>query len=97
MTTTTLFNIGELVQTKYSGTQVIFFEIIEINSVTCIAGTQHYYIVRAFVPKYDNLFSKEKKVTSFDPAGRSNQEYSKYREDELIPASQLVHDTIKGL
>lgn len=94
----TAFAINELTQQKFTGVQsLLFFEVIEINTVTCSAGTQNYYICRVQHPDYDSMFSAKKKLIGFNPGSKGDREYFKFREDELIPASQAVHDAIAKL
>lgn len=106
MNITTRFNVNDLVQSKFQlPGSMDFMEVIEISSVTCSAGTQNYYIVRAYKPKYkfrfttkEGIMGEENQVERFDMASRGEHvEYAKIREDELMPAAKEVGDKLKEL
>lgn len=99
MNITTRFNVNDLIQSKFQlPGSLDFMEVMEIQSVTCSAGTQNYYIVRAYKAKFVWPGNEEKVVKGFEIASRGEHvEYAKLREDELMPAAKEVGDKLKEL
>lgn len=101
----TAFDVNNIVIHKFSGisqfdsdkTQEIF-EIMQIESQTCYAGTQNFYRVRPLILQYNTDWIDGKKTKTFTgirPAHMSaGVEYCCYREDELISAPQNLIDLI---
>jgi hypothetical protein len=102
----TKFDVNNLVVSKYqrntltkeAGVETVMcFEIIDITTGTCMAGTQVFYDVRAIhgiaTTKYN---SGEKSIAFHDfVVGYSSKgEYIRLREDEIVLASQEIIDLV---
>lgn len=92
----TEYKVGDLLETKYSDygpKHMIAYEVAEIITVTCLAGTQVYYRCRAIVFK----LGYEKRWTIERTGVHTNmkEEYYKYRSDELVPASHMVYAVLE--
>ena len=100
----TAYSINDLVQHKYQRDQnekqvVCAFEVIEIQTVTCSAGTQNFYSCRGFVKTIKTDFAKDmegisKKVIDIGFADRAETTYYKFRADELKPCAHELKDVI---
>lgn len=88
--------IGDLLQAKYSdygSKQMVAFEVAEIITVTCLAGTQVYYRCRSinFKLSHEKRWIIERSGTHIN----MKEEYHKYRSDEVIPASQMIYAVLE--
>ena len=103
----TKFNVNNLVISKYQKDPVkrnnseLFccYEVIDINTQTCMAGTQIFYIVRpihGFITNEYKEGKRESKFTDFNIASYQNREYATIREDELVEASKEIIDLVLG-
>ncbi len=102
----TKFSVNDLVISKYQKIRVgekeknislCCFEIIEIHTVTCMAGTQVFYDVRAIhgLTHVDYIEGKrEQKFVDFSIGSNSRGEYSKVREDEIVEAPKEITELI---
>lgn len=103
MTIETKFKVGDLVHYKFyvpTKTQkknadiVIAHEIIEIKSVTCMAGTQTFYQTR---PIHAIKLFDDEPAMYLPGHMRDGAEYQSFREDELKECSDVVKNLIIGL
>lgn len=104
----TAFNIGDLVQYKFSkntalNEAVAAYQIMEVRSQTCYAGTKIAYELRALVAKASFAWDKpsgEKgklpesiRVITYEPSLKTLL----LREDEIKPCSKEVAHQIKEI
>lgn len=89
----TKFNVGDIVKHKYESNpeRVMGFEVMEIKSNTCYAGTQNFYYCRAlFADKvFKNRFDENSEFQWAVSYSVSNDPHmptawQQMREDELI-------------
>lgn len=104
----TKFDINNLVvhkfqrnplETKSKTDLLCCFEVIDINTGTCMAGTQIFYDVRVIHGiKSTEYVDGEKKITwkDFSASSNSKGEYIRMREDELVAAPKELVDLILG-
>lgn len=104
----TKFDINNLVVSKYQinplgkkaeNEVLCCFEVIDIHTGTCMAGTQVFYDVRAIHGITKTDYSSGKKVTTYTDfaiGSTSKGEYTRMREDELIEAPKEVIDLVLG-
>lgn len=104
----TKFNVNSLVTGKYQRQPLkekggmaflMGFEVIDINTQTCMAGTQVFYVCRGIHGMAETKYEEDKKVTKFtdfSAGSTSRGEYVTFREDELIEASKEMIDMITG-
>lgn len=103
----TKFDINNLVVSKYQRNTIIgkpderlcCFEIMDINTGTCMAGTLVYYVCRGVHGITGIDFIDGKKVetfTDFNVGSNSKGEYVTFREDELVEAPKGVIDLVLG-
>ncbi len=99
----TKFEINNLVQHKFDvgskqGHQL--YEVMEIATATCYAGTQNFYSCRSIIIQNHKSYDKmEEKITqsihhSIAKDGSITPAWQKFREDELIVAKQELIDII---
>jgi hypothetical protein len=101
----TKFDVNGLVVSKYhrgldeneslSGV-LCCFEVLDIKTTTCMAGTQVHYVCRAIYKHSRAKYINGERVlnTAFYPSGTSNGEYVTFREDELVAAPKEIVDLI---
>lgn len=97
----TKFNVNDLTQRKYDRTSsvIAILEIMEIQSITCYSLTQIFYHCRVIMMK--SVFKEVKgKETVYEwiverTIDRDNN-YPKFREDELIPCSDKYKKIVLG-
>lgn len=90
------FKVNDLVKQKFSncGNKFHAFEVAEVLTQTCYAGTQCFYQCRAIIAskEYDNNFNKSAGFTWDIFHGISSQDgglgWQKLREDELIELTE---------
>ena len=104
----TKFDVNNLVISKYQRNPITqkskndllcCFEVIDINTGTCMAGTQVFYVCRSIHGITNTDYVDGKRVTTYnDFAAGSNQkgEYITIREDEIIEAPKEVIDLVLG-
>lgn len=100
------FDINNLVKHKFgreANDCVHCLEIMQVQTETCYAGTQIFYLARAIVAikKYEHDYKKEGPfiwTIANAIVGESNKNiaWEKYREDELIECPQEQIDVILG-
>lgn len=107
MKITTKFNVNELVLHKYNGgrnKRIVGYEILEIVSQSCYAGTQIFYLCRAIIAEKILIspFDEDKgfvwtiaHATSNDPS--APMAWTRFREDELVTASLTDVEILTGL
>ena len=100
MTIETKFNIGDLVQHKYQraaiGQQAVGFEVIEIQAINCYAAAQIFYTCRPLhvITEFD-WQTKTKSITDVVSGRPKDNEYCKFREDELkVCAEEIVKEIL---
>lgn len=105
----TKFDVNNLVVSKYKRNpisaksmyeSVCCYEVIDIQTGTCMAGTQVFYDLRTIHGiMTETEYVDGKKVTKFTDfaiGSSSKSEYIRIREDELIEAPQDVIDMVLG-
>ena len=104
----TKFDVNNLVVSKYQRNPiaakskndlVCCFEVIDVNTGTCMAGTQVFYVCRSIHGIADTDYVDGKRVTTykdFSIGTTPKGEYTTFREDELIGAPQEVIDLVLG-
>jgi hypothetical protein len=104
----TKFDINNLVVSKYQRNQItqkskndllLCFEVIDIKTGTCMAGTQVFYVCRSIHGMTDTNYIEGKRVTTytdFTAGSNSKGEYITFREDEIIEAPKEVIDLVLG-
>ena len=88
----TKFEIGDLIRYKYQSDpkdRMVAMEVIEITSVTCIAGTQVFYKVRELgAEKEFEGFGSDRKHIGWSAGTMKTSagtvDYRSFREDELV-------------
>lgn len=98
---TTRFDVNNLVQHKYATNQptqeIYVFEIIEVQVIKCMGGTQVFYLCRPMQSAYTSEFSRNRKLIEFTPGfTREGTAYVKFREDELKACSPELEDLVKN-
>lgn len=101
----TKFNVNDLVQHKFQNTNTtahvkLFYEVLFMDTQTCSAGTQVFYTCRPIMITYDKDWKDGVKTITaedFNPGRTKESEYQKFREDEIIPCSEKVKETMKTL
>ena len=107
MVITTKFAVNELIQHKYQrepveqNNIVTCYEVIETQTVTCMAGTQTFYECRAINRIFKSEWKDDKPMQSFIDVGfgesrRGNSPYIRFREDELKACPEAIVKQIKG-
>ena len=106
----TKFKVNDLVLYKYQQsdldkisdctTIMAAFEVIDVNTVTCMAGTQVFYDVRGITAMVSKDFKDRKSINclvnySFNKANPSD--YHRLREDELKVAQNKIKDIFSEL
>lgn len=100
----TKFNINDLVQHKFQRSgwtekTGVCFEVIEISCINCYTTAQVFYTCRPIHAVIEKKFSiKEEtkpQIIDFGPGSKGEQEYLKFREDELKPCSDLLKEAIQ--
>lgn len=103
----TKFNVNNLVVSKYQrnppqksrNNLLCCFEVIDINTGTCMAGTQIFYVCRSIHGMTDTEYVDGERVTTyrdFAVGSNSKGEYMTFREDEIIEAPKEVIDLVLG-
>ena len=104
----TKFDVNNLVVSKYQRNPIgqkskndllCCFEVIDIHTGTCMAGTQVFYDVRAIHGITETDYVDGKRVTTykdFVAGSTSKGEYIRMREDELVEAPKEVIDLVLG-
>ena len=102
----TKFNINDLVFSKYQRNPItnidnpeaiLCFEVIDINTGTCMAGTQIFYVCRTIHGHSSSEWIEGKKVIKFKDyciGSNSKGEYQTLREDEIVKAPKEVIDLL---
>lgn len=103
----TKFDINNLVQHKFNkctslenGDVVCAYEVMDITTNTCYAGTQIFYDLRPIHKIFFTSGYADKKKTSIDIGTgytKFQNGWIRYREDELIAAKQSDIDLILGI
>lgn len=100
----TAFDIHNIVKRKFDTDgpdETCAFEVMEVISNSCYAGTQVFYLCRQLVAvrKYDIKRNEDRWVNghAINRQDDSSTGWLKYREDELIAAPQEVIDVFLGL
>ena len=105
----TKFDVNNLVVSKYQRNPVAqkskndllcCFEVIDITTGTCMAGTQVFYDLRSIhgMISTDYEDGKIKKTyKDFTPGSNPKGEYTRMREDELVEAPKEVIDLVLGI
>jgi hypothetical protein len=111
----TAFGINDLVQFKYQrkpssqkGITIPAYEVIEIQTVTCSAGTQNFYRCRPISVHYETVWGeptgeegklppRTKILKDVGFARIGDHDYVKFREDEIKPCPKEVADQIKEI
>lgn len=110
MEITTKFNVNDLVQFKYNKRMndgsgvlkdaiVLLFEVMDIQTQTCMAGTQVFYLCRGIHGITDSDFvdgKRVKKIVQFAIGSAKSSEYTSIREDELKPAEEELVALLKA-
>lgn len=104
----TKFNVNDLIVSKYQRNpisqtseieSVYCFEIIDINTGTCMAGTQVFYVCRSIHGILSIDYIDGKKVKSYKDfliGSGAKGEYTTLREDEIVVAPKEVIDLVLG-
>lgn len=104
----TKFDISNLLVSKYQRNPISIeskhdllccFEVIDINTQTCMGGTQIFYVCRSIHGMTETNYVDGKRETTykdFTVGSNSKGEYSTFREDELIEAPKEVIDLVLG-
>lgn len=104
----TKFDVNNLVVSKYQRNPIAqkskhdllcCFEVIDIHTGTCMAGTQVFYDLRTIHGMTETHYvdgNKVTKFTDFSVGSNSKGEYIRMREDELIEAPKEVIDMVLG-
>src|SRR5262245_56378563 len=87
------FDINNLLITKYHNhnkNKIICFEVMEVQTQTCSAGTQIFYLCRLLIA--EKLFRSEEWTVGIGMSGPHGEEsgLKKFREDELVQAPDEV-------
>ncbi len=105
MTIETKFDVNNLVKAKFDkGTENHFqlFEVMQVETNTCYAGTQNFYLCRAITAKkkFKDEWSKKGEFEWLICHGIGSTDFAigwgKYREDELVEAPKEQIDIILG-
>lgn len=101
MNITTAFKVNDLVAYKYGHStdeMKSIAEVIEVQTVTCSAGTQVFYHCRRIFLRRDFFKNEQEKwVVSYGIAGeRRDIPYDRYREDELIECPDDVKELLEA-
>jgi hypothetical protein len=100
------FDVHNLVKRKFdSGGKLGFtaFEVMEVISQTCYAGTQIFYLCKPIIVhrEFKNEYSKEGEFSFNVGHGLASRDgelgWTKYREDELIELPKEEMDVILGV
>jgi hypothetical protein len=105
MEITSKFKIGDLICHKYdiSDDQKNAMEVIEVQTVTCSAGTQVFYHCRPIVAlkEFDGYDEMRNKIYKWKVCHgiltKDTNSYQRYREDEVIECDEETYNLIKGL
>ncbi len=100
----TKFDINNLIAHKFQqgGNIMNIMEVMEIETVTCYAGTQNFYICRLLVLEkvFKNSYSNEGKFRWRIAHSIGKEDFAsgwkKYREDEMIEAPQELIEIVMG-
>jgi hypothetical protein len=98
----TKFAVGDLVSIKYKRKSNLHSQIMivmEIHTNTCYAGTQAFYLCRLYTTAMHNIGENMPPtiLTLHSVGDKANDiGWNKYREDELVNASQDEIDILKG-
>lgn len=97
----TKYNVNDLVQHKYQkafgAKRKSAFEVIEIVTNSCYAGSQVFYKCRMIHSVTEERLSDIYEIVDFGPTGTSNGEYVEFREDELKPCEETLALQIKNI
>lgn len=104
----TKFDVNNLIVSKYQRNPaaknpkvdpLVCFEIIDINTGTCMAGTQIFYVCRCIHGIITTDYVDNKKVTTYQDfitGATTKGEYVTFREDEVVEAPKEVIDLVLG-
>jgi hypothetical protein len=103
MTIETKYNIGDLLQSKFTfdnDPHPIIYEVQFIDVNTCIAGAQVFYKCRPYYIEYEKDFmgvrKENAKVVSIHHGNKDLPSGGVlFREDELVSAKQTLIDILK--
>lgn len=99
------FKVNDLIQHKYNKQKMGVlqaYEVLQIQTETCYAGTQVFYMCRAIILNIEKDYTKDgtKKYWSLAHAINSNHSqmaWDKFREDELVAASDKFAITLSDV
>jgi hypothetical protein len=101
----TKFDVNNIVKHKFTNNQdneITAMEVMNVQSETCYAGTQVFYLCRHIVAKKTSNDKWDKNSVSHWNVGHGieNTDFSlawkKFREDELIEATEREIEIILG-
>lgn len=99
MTITSLYEMNQILIRKFTknNNKLVAFEVLQIESSTCSAGTQIFYFCRPIIITKEP-FSKEEKWNVNFGVGKTGGElgWEKLREDELLPAPANITDILSA-
>jgi len=105
----TKFGVNDLLVGKYQRSpfaerskseSLICFEVMDVNTQTCMAGTQVFYVCRPIHGLIKNEYVDGEFVVSFvnlAVGATTRGEYGTFREDELVAASNEVIELVRPL
>lgn len=105
----TIFNIHDLVKHKYESrgieSEVLCYEVLEVMTQTCYAGTQVFYDCRLIQSNEENLYKKDSEGNhmyvrrSGVAIGKDSHLMAsqRFREDELVLLDEKSTAIMKGI
>lgn len=100
MTLNSIFDVGDLVQFKYSTNDSknmkTVMEVIEVMAQKCYGGVQVFCMVRVMHFMYDG-YGKDRKLSTIEPGQLKDHAFVKFREDELKHCSEETINLIKSI
>lgn len=91
----TKYNIGDLLRHQYSsdnGDRTVL-KVLEIESLSCYAGTQVFYKCRHIYIKPKTCLDKGVR-SFFGVSGNGRMQMETYREDELLTAEKIYTEIL---
>ena len=99
--------VGDLIRHKFQkqeddGRQALAYEILEVRTVTCYAGTQVFYECRGLIGIYKSDYAEGKNVKKLVNIAHDislftkDKEMQRFRGDEIVECPKEIADLIRA-